>query len=112
MSEAKESLTPRATPQPSKHERIRRSDSSSNSMEVESDELDEFKVKTNSDYEEDTKSRESSADKSLKYRGIPTVEAEYEESDKQPFLSALNHLKLCHKSEEKAVRVDEPQNPD
>ncbi len=81
-------------------------------MEVESDELDEFKVKTNSDYEEDTKSRESSADKSLKYRGIPTVEAEYEESDKQPFLSALNHLKLCHKSEEKAVRVDEPQNPD
>lgn len=47
---------------------MKREDSTLNSIDVDSDELDEFKVKTNSDYEEDKTSRESSADKSFKYK--------------------------------------------
>lgn len=47
---------------------MKREDSTINSMDVDSDELDEFKVKTNSDYEEEKTSRESSDDKSFKYK--------------------------------------------
>jgi|LauGreDrversion4_2_1035121.scaffolds.fasta_scaffold178862_2 hypothetical protein len=43
-------------------------------MEADSDELDEFKVK--SDYEEEKTSRESSLDKSYKYRAQATLEAD------------------------------------
>ena len=43
-------------------------------MEADSDELDEFKVK--SDYEEEKTSRESSHDKSYKYRAQATLEAD------------------------------------
>ena len=74
-----------------------------NSMvDLDSDELDEFKVKTNSDYEEEKTSRESSGDKSFKYKVQPTLEEEYEDTDKKPFINALSHLKQTHIIEEEA----------
>ena len=77
-------------------------------MDVDSDELDEFKVKTNSDYEEDKMSRESSEDKSFKQKVQLTLEDDYEDIDRQPFINALNHLKQNHVIEEEVK--DEEMN--